>query len=441
MIRISIYPFLVLILLFLLPSCVEEINLDAGGERPVVVECILEKQPVQTLKLFRLLRLSESEPQAITQAKAYILKEGERGTFTDTVTRFKWKNGVEWEAEFEPEYGVSYQLLVEVSGEKDIVAETKFPDDLRLCRVYKELFFSLDSISHAITYEVKEGSYETKYYYYTFDDSIAIGQSFASLISETPVKVYDKTYNKACKYWVFPLEDTVAVKDLPANYFRTHIEEISFNGTGKGYARYSVTDHPGADSFNLVSGTVTDLDFVRHPHFFWGLVSYTFDKEGNIIPIEYAKRDLSQWIKTLCPYLPLHKGFLRIAHPDHFNNGQSEEDLLSSSGKSSTYQYSDHSFFICADYQGGYGTKAPGSKGKSPVQMLEVWFVSDEYDAFLRGLYVRRMNEDNFLLSQYDYDSIYTNVDGGCGIFGAKLATWDIDAVWRDTYTVIVDQN
>ena len=41
------------------------------------------------------------------------------------------------------------------------------------------------------------------------------------------------------------------------------------------------------------------------------------------------------------------------------------------------------------------------------------------YDRYLKDVYTKHFNKDNLALSQYDTDNIYTNINGGIGIFGA----------------------
>ena len=112
----------------------------------------------------------------------------------------------------------------------------------------------------------------------------------------------------------------------------------------------------------------------------------------------------------MCPDLPLHKGFVRIDQPEGFSNGLSDDDLKTS------YQYSRNSFFILGDYSNYLS-------GIEPF-LIEVRFLSEEYDAFLRELHIRNLSKDDFILSTYDSNNIYSNIYGGVGIFGAENTTW-----------------
>ena len=63
------------------------------------------------------------------------------------------------------------------------------------------------------------------------------------------------------------------------------------------------------------------------------------------------------------------------------------------------------------------------SSGLEPF-LIEVRFLSDEYDSFLRDLYVKNLSKDDFILSTYNRYNIYTNIQGGVGVFGAENDTW-----------------
>lgn len=130
---------------------------------------------------------------------------------------------------------------------------------------------------------------------------------------------------------------------------------------------------------------------------------------------------------------------MRIDHPGNFRNGLSEDDLKNS------YYYSDRSFFIGGDYSDEHNAYA--IKYYSIIDnrsfLNEVHFVSDDYDTYLRELYVKLQNRDDFILSSYDYNNVYSNINGGAGIFGADNITWDMeqtvsriehkeDLIWED---------
>jgi hypothetical protein len=63
MIRKQPFGFIrVLMSVFLLASCVEDIDMDTGEEMPVVVDCVLQMDTVQTLRLYHMKKLNAEGP-------------------------------------------------------------------------------------------------------------------------------------------------------------------------------------------------------------------------------------------------------------------------------------------------------------------------------------------------------------------------------------------
>ena len=52
----------VMMSVFLLASCVEDIDMDTGEEMPVVVDCVLQMDTVQTLRLYHMKKLNAEGP-------------------------------------------------------------------------------------------------------------------------------------------------------------------------------------------------------------------------------------------------------------------------------------------------------------------------------------------------------------------------------------------
>ena len=47
-------------------------------------------------------------------------------------------------------------------------------------------------------------------------------------------------------------------------------------------------------------------------------------------------------------------------------------------------------------------------------------FVSDEYDKYLRSVYVKSRKTEHDITSLYSTESVYSNIEGGVGIFGSE---------------------
>jgi uncharacterized protein YcnI len=407
-----------LLLVCCISSCVEYVNLDSDQEMPVVVNCVLTRDTVQVAKIYRLRLLSSAESNPIEDAEVLLQEKDKNGDFK-TKAEFKRAEGINWEVRFQPEYGTDYRLVIKIPGENDISATTEFPDDLRLIQCSKAVLLDT-SWDHLIigtptnkgytmtTAEVRRGKFYTEWKGVRKND----GSAF---------KAYIRPYDSACVMWVFPHTDSTDVmprvtsNQLNPDIFQSKERSVTildeeyytFNGTDKPYSKLISTNHPGADRFNIAPGSLMDMDYWKRPDLLYGAMNY------------------SQWCYFMHLDFPIFNGFVRIEHPENFNNGMSEEELNTS------YLYSDRSFFIAGDHPDDYSAKGNFSF------INEVHFVSKEYDKYLRELYIKMQDSNNFILNSYDYSNVYTNVVGGVGIFGADNVTWDVqEAVARKDFSV-----
>ena len=139
------------------------------------------------------------------------------------------------------------------------------------------------------------------------------------------------------------------------------------------YYPFIVTDHPYADDFNINGLKFSDL-------------SFTGDFDGHCMAISWPA---FHNMRRMMPELPLHDEFVRIEHLDtsrlHILAGPLEYP------KNKPHQ--DHFVFT---------------------------FVSDEYDEYLRSVYVKNRKMDHDITSIYSTESVYSNIEGGVGIFGSE---------------------
>lgn len=390
------YTIIFAFILAIAASCIEDINLDSEKEMPVVVECVLTRDTVQRMKLYRMRVMSETGNEPIVDASATI-KSRSAGGELQTVAEFHRTDGIGWEARFQPEYDTEYMLTISIPGKEDITASTRFPEDLRLMQCEKSSYFSK---------EIPDNEY-----YLMHTAEVRIGREEAD--DETSYTVYREVSEKPCKIWVFPHTDTTYVYPGESARNSKNDADFIFTGSNQPLSEYAVSDHPGADRFNISTKKLADLRYWSRP-----------DK-----PFEGTAPNYSQWCHYLCPDVPVFKGFVRIDHPANFRNGLEGNDLEKS------HQYSKSSFFIAGDYSdshNSYSTKDPSPITWSTLQsnrsfLNEVHFLSDEYDAYLRELYIRLLGKDDFILSSYDYTNIPSNINGGVGIFGADYTTWDME--------------
>lgn len=393
-VKLELLSIITLLPLCGISSCVEHINLDSDKEQPVVVNCVLTRDSVQTAKICRL-RVLSGENDPIEDATVLLQEKDKNGSFK-TMAKFHRAEGINWEVRFQPEYNTDYRLVVKIPGEDDISATTKFPEDLRLIQCIKPVL--LDTI---IDY-ILGGDLEMKMYTMITAEvrSGKVYKEWKGIRKEdgTSFKAYLQPYEDSCVMWVFPHTDSTDVIPRAATKMLNIVDEeyYTFKGSDKPYSKLISTNHPGADRFNIAPGSLMDMDYWKRRDLLGRTTNY------------------SQWCYYLHLDFPIFNGFVRIEHPEKFNNGMSEEELKYS------YLYSDKSFFIAGDHPDDYSSKGNFSF------INEVHFVSDEYDKYLREMYVRMQNSNDFILDSYDYSNVYTNIAGGVGIFGADNVTWDV---------------
>lgn len=142
------------------------------------------------------------------------------------------------------------------------------------------------------------------------------------------------------------------------------------------YYPYLVTDHPYADDFNINGQKFSDL-------------SFTGESDGHCMAISWPA---FHNMRRMMPELPLHDGFVRIEHLD------------------------TNRFHILA------GPIEYPDVGEPHQDPLVFSFVSEEYDKYLRNVYIKYRKMEHDITSVYSTESVYTNIEGGVGIFGSTTS-------------------
>ena len=190
-----------------------------------------------------------------------------------------------------------------------------------------------------------------------------------------------------------------------------------------GISRFC-TSHPGADNINVTDEIWEDLpiaeairnDYIRMMNVY---------SDDNSSPV-YPKWEYWMQFGSMCIGRPVHKGYIRIYHPDNFDNGIDGlyTHLVT---PNDDREWLDHTqecrnaFTIAADNFVYYGY----AEGMMATYLIPVRvnFVSKEYDKYLSKIIERGFHVDE-LAEIYSPDCIYTNIDGGLGIFGS-LYYWE----------------
>lgn len=245
-------------LITLMHSCVEHIEMDPEEKMPVIVNCVLENTDTQHLDLYYAKRPLQSSRIPIENAEVSITGGG--GKYS-----FEW-NGEYYESKMRPKAGAFYSLNISISGKDSISARTRYPQKIYVIR---------DGFSRG------EGSVDfgPAGYYSIGTNSTADHK----LLEDVTVWVTPEIV----KYVAVPWEE------VPFMYDYVVVDSLQVDGI--------FTDHAGVDDFNVGNKkweNVVDMTYMENYYFGY----------------------LNQWekYKAHCMGLPMYGTFLRIIHTKTF---------------------------------------------------------------------------------------------------------------------------
>ena len=375
--------------------------MDPMEEMPVVVQCVLTREgpgfgpdetetptPVQYLDLYYARHPSEAKGKVINDAIVCVSCEGEEHMF-------EW-NGERWECAFLPQFEAEYKLDIRLSDNSKIQASTTFPPCLHL-----SYYIPLSAYGIIPKYG---------FYYFITNDSQQVG-----FVQESGKKRYDVStgvFSGECFLWLEACQEGRAIERL-------------------------CTSHKGSDAFNVCQGRWDDLSVYSD-------YKETYDRIQRVIDLQKERNpngvDTTNFLArylSFCRGLPLHTQFLRIHHPSQYESGldwgEVEEDHLSiykdpvvfnlfydsvigpegneffSSQKTVPIPRSCH-FLIDADFD----LESDMDPGRYQTR-----FLSEDYDRYLRDICFKARQSDEFV-QLYSIDVVYSNIQGGIGIFGCQ---------------------
>ncbi len=387
-------------------SCAETIEMDPMEEMPLVVQCVLTRDidryleydlykdihgndfpgmdykvlPTQYLDLYYCRRPSESGYEKVSDAEVKITGGGDEYVFA-------W-NGDRWECDFLPRYNTQYKLDVVTAKGDTLSARTSFPSSL-----------VLHGFRPAV-YNEREG--------------------WGTAGNVKLPAVRDNLFFSFFKYTYWWKEEQ------PRNYWlQTGFDSAPVSGVfwitvekdGKQVASLG-TNHPDADVFN-VTGTQ------------WKELEYPAGFREHLYTDAQDKAAAEAWWNTYSEYSsssPVFKDFIRI-------------------NQSSTTKTSVPAGLVDPDFTGIYisdswkidpsrtFTLSPGTEYDLEYLyklVLKVRNVSYDYDKYLRDMADRNLIHGDEFVNIYNPDRVYTNVEGGFGIFGAQcIQTYGlVSSIW-----------
>ncbi|MBQ7750084.1 MAG: DUF4249 family protein [Bacteroidales bacterium] len=182
--------------------------------------------------------------------------------------------------------------------------------------------------------------------------------------------------------------DYYTYEDLRGAAYRKSANLWIFHKEGQDIA----TTHPLVDDFNQTEKTVGELPCFRKDSVKLWKTSIFSQKI---------------WIRDKYSDLPMHSQMVRLRFPTGFTNGYPYDELNDSP------LYSDQSFILITDYPRDYEPTEGG--------IFDIYAVSDELDLYLKDIYQKEQNKGRDIRYVYDHDNVYSNIQGGTGVFGALV--------------------
>jgi hypothetical protein len=355
-----------------LTSCVKDIVMDAREKPQVVVVCILKNEPVQELTLHYTKGALEKERVPVAEAEAVLIDDSIRRE----VGHFKKQKDGLWALDYEATPGHQYRLEVSVPGYGLMTSEQRMPLPLQMLALGEAFSWpdGLRSPNVAIPSEGGWGSFVPNAEDFDF---LPKGSKMYFLLD-----VPDPLWLCARNY------DSKTGQHSTAEVICTNYPADPFNLTGELYAPPQRTDIP-------------------NPYV-----------EGSHVSVLYPNLEGA----------PLHRGYLRFPARDL----SKEKGWWFSVSGSMTGKYNCKDF-----YQFYYGDMGLAEPLMPDEGYLQVSAVSSDLDTYLVDAFHKQEIKASADLSTiYLRDNLYTNIDGGLGIFGGQLS-WKFQ--WSDEYEYIDD--
>ena len=156
------------------------------------------------------------------------------------------------------------------------------------------------------------------------------------------------------------------------------------------------TDFQYADKFTQTGQTISDLEYYS---------------PENMASLQAFDREMIGAIPKLKGDCPVYDKVVRINMPSDYDAGYTDEQLLSEK----VMEYDSHSFLLfTTNYESDFD-------GISGTGLYKICILSPEYDQYYREFYERIVLNAGNILELYNDTDMYTNINGGHGIFGAKI--------------------
>ena len=378
-------------LLLAATGCVQPVEIEPPAEREVFVKCILEKgRYEQRVILLYSGGIGDDQFQPVTNASVIVNGPTSMYPHPKDYAFHPVSDGI-YEGGVEPIDGGVYTLKVVVPGRDTLVATTTMPG---------RLFFKTQIIGPLQAhFEPFEPSNPVWDYHWLggileYRESYEIMKEMGGTCMESEMPGLRFRLESEEHHHIYVLgriEDSTGVVAPIRQLATNHLLVDNINTNGRQYrasATSLYTDNP------------------------------------KLIEYEYL-------IKQHYDGLTLHDGYLRIDYPENYDNGlRNIHNLWGSELHEANIIYPTRDFVVVGDFEYNYWGVLDR---ETPHPVLHFCSVSEEYDRYLRSVQASLADAEGDLLSTlYGEAGGYSNVQGGCGVFGAVSSLrYDCDVQYR----------
>ena len=388
----------ILVLCHFFTSCVEKIIMDPK-ERTFHVECILENSETQTIYLNYTASVTETAQMPVNEADITIIEhyKGQEGYYKNNEYSFKKVRDGVWSANFNPTPQARYNLSILVPGENPIKATTYYVEDTTMFRwrdpdiedVFDESADQNDICcgghDHLYTTVLNTPSY-------TFSDR-----------AKGDFPLFNFTSHRDFNFWVYGMD----YDPVKGKYVQADLITIPYPDSIR---TLSMVDpyYDWIDRFNILPVHRDEVEEFKRPNNvevdFPQVLEYGYPQylhgEYNASSTEMHYR----YLRLKCSY----------NHP-LYDKGLEKGDIVDG-------------FFQCEFCWRMYiaANFKPYKYGiPHPKAHLVFQIANDDYDKYLRTLVSYSLKKEYGLDTDLtdiwmDKNLIYSNIDNGTGIFGAR---------------------
>lgn len=429
-------------------GCVQPVEIAPPEEREVFVKCILMNDTIQQVRLLYTGGIDDSTFVPVEKAEV-VVTGPERIDFV-----FKSVGDGKWEHGFSPRAGATYALHVRIPGREELVATTCFPDVFSIVTRASAPIRWVSDMRDVYEEKVPGSQGNKNLFQFLFPTEVGSFRRYIPSWKESipdGSRVHSSTVDFQVLDRIAAYHGTTLQQQMPGLAFR--LESAS---AVRLYVLGTITDEMGTTSRMHRLGT-NHQRVDRSNLLFEPFISGVDPQQASapiIIDASYHDRqfDISHnrqiydlAIRSSYDGQPAYSNYLRILTDSNYDNGLKvysiiEEYTHQATGLLDSSSVVNPPYLPPGDNAAGSYYLAYTSNGRSffsiygdfayniwennqTVSHPSLYFcsVSEEYDLYMQSLRKHRKGQEGDMLTSLysNVQDIYSNIDGGYGIFAA----------------------